>query len=223
MNIALIGGHGKVALLAAPLLVQAGHDVDAIIRNPEHSAEVEATGARAVVADVEQLDTTGLIALLRGHDVVIWSAGAGGGSPERTLAVDRDAAIRSIDAAQAVGVRLFVMVSYFGARTDHGVDPDNSFHTYAEAKAKADAHLRQSELTYTILMPSTLTDEASDGCIDAESDTAGRVARATVAQVLAATVQEVVDGQPAAIDALELRFNDGRTPIADVFAALRRH
>ena len=32
-RIALIGGHGKVALLASELLTQAGHSVDAIIRN----------------------------------------------------------------------------------------------------------------------------------------------------------------------------------------------
>ncbi|TFI50643.1 NAD-dependent dehydratase, partial [Micrococcus endophyticus] len=38
----IIGGHGKVALLAAPLLAEAGHDVTSIIRNPEHAAEVEA-------------------------------------------------------------------------------------------------------------------------------------------------------------------------------------
>lgn len=222
MNIALIGGHGKVALLAAPLLAQAGHRVDAIIRNPDHEADVLAAGANPVVADVETLDTTGLIALLRGHDVVIWSAGAGGGSPERTLAVDRDAAIRTIDAAQALDTRLFVMVSYFGARSDHGVDPGSSFHTYAEAKAAADAHLRQSELAYTILMPSTLTDDAATGSIDIESDTAARVSRGNVARVIAATVEQVVDGVPAAVDGLELRFNDGPTPIAEAFTTLAR-
>ncbi|HET8594405.1 MAG TPA: NAD-dependent dehydratase, partial [Intrasporangium sp.] len=33
-RIALIGGHGKVALLTAPILVAAGHDVVAVVRNP---------------------------------------------------------------------------------------------------------------------------------------------------------------------------------------------
>jgi putative NADH-flavin reductase len=54
-RIAIIGGHGKVALLLAPLLVAAGDEVTAIHRNPAHTAEVEASGARGVDADDEAL------------------------------------------------------------------------------------------------------------------------------------------------------------------------
>ena len=54
-NVTIIGGHGKVALLLAPLLKKAGHEVSSWIRNPEHVADVEATGAEAVVADPESL------------------------------------------------------------------------------------------------------------------------------------------------------------------------
>lgn len=78
MDIALIGGHGKVALHLIPLLHAAGHQVDAVIRNPQHRDDVVEAGARAVVADVEAMDTDALTDLLRGHDVVVWSAGAGG-------------------------------------------------------------------------------------------------------------------------------------------------
>lgn len=81
MRIALIGGHGKVALLATPLLVAAGHDVGAIIRNPDHGLDVEAAGAAPVVADIENLDSTGFASVLSGYDTVIWSAGAGEGTP----------------------------------------------------------------------------------------------------------------------------------------------
>src|SRR5699024_8570203 len=120
MRIALVGAHGKIALLAGPLLQQAGHVVSGIVRNPDHEADVREAGMEPVVADVEQLDVGGLTRLLAGHDLVVWSAGAGGGNPERTLAVDRDAAIRSMDAAQAAGVERYVMVSYAGSRPDHG-------------------------------------------------------------------------------------------------------
>ena len=97
-RILLIGGHGKVALLSEPMLVAAGHHVTAVIRNPRHEPAVRATGAEPLVADVETFDTEQLTNLVSGNDVVVWSAGAGGGDPERTFAVDRDAAIRSIDA-----------------------------------------------------------------------------------------------------------------------------
>src|SRR4051812_14100162 len=166
MRITIIGGHGKVALRLERLLAGAGHDVTAWVRNPEHAPEVEAAGATALVADVEQLDADAMAAYLAGQAAVVWSAGAGGGSPERTYAVDRDAAIRSMAAAEAAGVPRYVMVSYFYTRPDHGIPPDHSFFPYAEAKAAADEHLRGTGLRWTILGPSQLTDEPGTGSIE---------------------------------------------------------
>ena len=121
----------------------------------------------------------------------MWSAGAGGGSPERTYAVDRDAAIRSMDAAAQAGVGRYVMVSYFGAGPDHGVPADNGFFAYAEAKAAADAYLRGTGLDWTILGPGALTAGPGNGLIDVDpADTSGGTdtARANVALVAAAVL-----------------------------------
>lgn len=213
-RILLIGGHGKVALLLEPLLVAAGHHVTAVVRNPAHEADVAATGATPLVADIERFDLDQLTSLESGNDVVIWSAGAGGGSAERTYAVDRDAAIRSIDAAVAARVPRYLMVSYFGARPDHGVDPADSFYAYAEAKAAADAHLRESPLDWTILAPSALTLDAPTGRIDVDADTSLSVARADVAAVVAASV-----GEPAT-SRRTVRFNTGDVPIAEALRGL---
>jgi uncharacterized protein YbjT (DUF2867 family) len=215
MRIVIIGGHGKVAMLATPLLVASGHEVTSLIRNPEHADDVAAAGATPVVADVEQLDVDGIAAVLRGHDAVVWSAGAGGGDPERTRAVDRDAAIRSMDAAAAAGVRRYVMVSYFGAGPDHGVPADNSFHAYAEAKADADAHLRASDLDWTILGPSSLTSEPGTGAIEVGDDVTGAsVARGDVARVVVAALDHPGTAR------MTIDFNMGPTPIDDAIAAL---
>jgi len=193
-KVLIIGGHGKVALLLAPLLVGAGHQVTSAFRNPDHEPDVAATGARPVVADVEQMDAGQLGELVRGHDAVVWSAGAGGGNPARTYAVDRDAAIGSIDATSTAGVGRYVMVSYVGSRPDHGVPADNSFFHYAEAKAAADEHLRASGLEYTILGPGALTLDEPSGLIDV-LDPDGRhdradVSRADVASVIAAALDD---------------------------------
>src|SRR3954463_11417283 len=96
-RVTIIGGHGKVALLAAPLLVADGHDVTSVVRNPEHVADVEATGATAAVLDVEHASTDEIAELLRGSDVVVWSAGAGGGGPETAYAGGRDRRARPVD------------------------------------------------------------------------------------------------------------------------------
>ena len=44
-NVTIIGGHGKVALLAEPMLRERGHTVNAIIRSEDQSADIMATGA----------------------------------------------------------------------------------------------------------------------------------------------------------------------------------
>lgn len=208
-RIVVIGGHGKVALLLAPLLVEEGHEVTSVIRNPDHAAEVEAGGATALVADIEQLDVDGLADLLRGHDAVVWSAGAGGGDPERTRAVDQDAAIRSMDAAAAAEVPRYVMVSYCGAGPDHGIDPDNPFHAYAQAKAAADEHLRASDLEWTVLGPSGLTLDPPSGAIHVGREGSGKVSRANVARVITATL-----GANSTVRRT-IEFHDGAQPIDD--------
>jgi uncharacterized protein YbjT (DUF2867 family) len=214
-RIVVIGGHGKVALHLARTLTERGDEVTSVFRNPDHADDVAATGARPVVADIETLDTAALADLLTGRDAVVFSAGAGGGDPARTYAVDRDAAIRVIDAARQTGVRRFVMMSYFGAGPDHGVSQDNSFFPYAEAKAAADAHLRASDLDWTVLGPGRLTLEPATGRIAVGADAADKaaVSREDVALVAAAalsddsTIRRTID------------FNKGDLPIAEALAA----
>ncbi|MGM7696586.1 SDR family oxidoreductase [Microbacterium sp. A84] len=189
-RIIVFGGHGRIALLLAPLLVARGDEVTAVIRNPDHVADVEAGGATALVADVETLDAAALAEVIRGHDAVVWSAGAGGGSPERTYAVDRDAAIRTMDAAALAGVHRYVMVSWLGSTADHGVAPEDSFFAYADAKWAADEHLRGTDLEGTILGPGTLTFEDPTGRIELDAPDTGAVSRADVAAVIAATLHE---------------------------------
>lgn len=212
-RILIIGGHGKVALLLEPLLVAAGHEVSAVIRRPEQAAEVADTGATPLVADITAGDVEALAELFDGQEVIVWSAGAGGGSAERTYAVDRDAAIRSMDAAAAAGARRYVMVSYFGAGPDHGVDPSDSFYAYAEAKTAADAHLRETALDWTILQPSSLTLDPPTGLINVDDERGSHVPRADVAAVIAASIAE-----PTTIGKT-IRFNTGDLPIAQALRA----
>lgn len=210
-HIIVIGGHGKVALYLARILTGRGDQVSSVFRNPDHADEVAATGATPITADIEQLDTGALADLLAGHDAVVFTAGAGGGDPARTYAVDRDAAIRVIDAAAQAGVKRFVMVSYFGAGPGHGVSPENSFFPYAEAKAAADAHLRASELDWTVLGPGRLTLDPGTGHI-AVGKAKGEVSREDVAAVVAATLAD------DATIRRTIDFNNGDVPIADAVA-----
>lgn len=216
-HVTIIGGHGNIALLLAPELHASGHQVTSIFRNPDHQEDVAQTGATPVVADIAELSVEEIAALLNGQEAVVWSAGAGGGSPERTYAVDREAAIRTMDAAESAGVKRFVMVSYLGAGQDHGVPEDDPFHAYAQAKADADLHLRASDLDWTILGPGLLTFEGPSGTIAVDPETgtgSGHTSRANVALVAAhvladpLTIKRTID------------FADGDTPIEQALSSL---
>src|SRR5699024_9645935 len=138
-----------------------------------------------------------------------------GGNPPRTHAVDQVAAIESMEAAAEAGINRYVMVSWLRSGPDHGVDPDSSFHPYAEAKAAADAHLRRTDLHWTIVCPGALTDDPPTGRIEiAEVPAASSVTRGDVAEVIAETLER------SATVGATIRFNNGDTAISDALDRL---
>jgi len=214
-RIVIVGGHGKIALSLAELLTARGHHVQSLVRNSDHEIDVSATGAMPVIADIEALSAEELSEIFTGHDAIVFAAGAGGGSPERTYSVDRDAAIRTMDAAAHAGVNRYIMVSYRGASLTHGVPEDNSFHAYAQAKAEADEHLRTGPLHFTIVGPGSLSSDPASGMIDVgDTATAEHASRDNVAQVLA----EVIDSDNTIGHTIE--FMDGTTEIPEAIAAI---
>ena len=223
MKIALVGAHGKVGRLLVPILVDHGAAVTGIVRAEEQLPLVRRLGGEPLLLDVESASVDELASALGGFDAVVWSAGAGGGNPERTYAVDRDAAGRSMDAASAADVSRYLMVSWIGSVPDHGVDPGSSFFAYADAKLAADDHLRGTDLDWTILGPGTLTDDGPTGAIrvvgdgpdgldgadDVPDGAASQVSRADVAMVVAQAVRT-----PATVGRF-VRFTAGDTPILE--------
>ena len=218
-RVVIIGGHGKIALLAAPKLTQAGYSVDSVIRNPEHAEDVSAVGANPVVLDVEQADVETLAEAFAGAEAVVFSAGAGGGNPARTKAVDHEAAVRTMDAAAQAGATRYVMVSYARAETDiHSLDPESSFYPYAAAKHHADNYLRGTELDYTILGPGRLTLQPPSGrlrILDGASGEGG--GDEAVAETSRENVAEVITHVLSARAAVRetVNFFDGETPLEE--------
>jgi uncharacterized protein YbjT (DUF2867 family) len=214
MLVAIAGGHGKIARQLGALLAADGHEVRGLIRNPDHAADLEAIGVAPVHADLEA-DEPGLAEHIRGADAVVFAAGAGPGSgAERKQTMDRDGAVKLIDACHAAGVRRYVMVSAIGAR-DGGGGGDDVFAAYLRAKAEADRALEQSGLDYTIVRPGGLTDAPGTGRITlADRLTGGSVARADIAATLAA-VLDAPNTIGRAFDVV-----GGSTPIRDAVASV---
>ncbi|MAM18398.1 MAG: SDR family oxidoreductase [Christiangramia sp.] len=125
----------------------------AMIRKEDQQQIFEDMEVETVVADLEG----DLSHALKGIDKVIFAAGSGSKTgPEKTTAVDEEGAIKLIDEAKKAKVKKFVMLSAMG--TD---DPSRNkeLEHYLTAKKKADDHLRESGITYTIVQPGRLSND----------------------------------------------------------------
>ncbi|MEV1175793.1 NAD(P)H-binding protein, partial [Nonomuraea sp. NPDC049784] len=71
MRIIIAGGHGKIALRLAERLKSGAVG---IVRNPAHVADVEATGAEAVVCDLEKAALEEVTEIVEGADAVVFAA-----------------------------------------------------------------------------------------------------------------------------------------------------
>ena len=223
MKIAIAGGHGRIALLLARQITDAGHDAVSIVRNPAHVPDVEQQGATGLVLDLEQIDEDDLALHLRGVDAVVFAAGAGPNSgAERKLSVDRDAALVLADAAERLGVRRYVMVSAMAA---DAYDPERAvvparndadvFQVYLRAKSEADADIRARNLRWTIIRPGALLDTPPQGTVTVgRTVPRGSIPRADVAAlVLHALVDDLAVG-------VQFEVTSGDTPIPAALGAL---
>ena len=190
MRVVIAGGHGQIALLLEKVLADRGHHAVGVVRNPDHVDDVEATGAEAVVLDLEKADVADLTDVVKGADAVVFAAGGGPNSgAARKETVDKGAAVLLAEAAEQAGVRRYVMVSAMG--TDKAdPDSDDVFQVYLRAKKAADDDLRSRDLDWTVVRPGRLTDDPPTGRVQVGTLPRGEIARADVAAVLAAALDQ---------------------------------
>lgn len=208
MDITIVGGHGQIAMLLHPLLAERGHNVRGIIRKETQADDLREAGAKPIICDVEKQDD---IAEAAGNvDLVLFAAGAGPGSgAARKWTMDRDGAIKLIDAAKANGIERYVMISAMGTTGEISHEND-VFETYLKAKAEADEALRKSGLAYTIVKPGRLTDEAGSGRVHLAPEVPrGEIPRPDVASVLAEVIKHPETAE------LEFEVTGGEQPVAE--------
>ena len=185
MRVVIAGGHGQIALLLEKVLAERGDTAVGIVRNPDHTDDVEATGAECVVLDLEKAEVGQVAEVVKGADAVVFAAGGGPNSgAARKETVDKGAAVLLADAAEQAGVRRYVIVSSMGAES---ADPDSDdvFQVYLRAKKAADDDLRSRDLDWTVVRPGRLTNDAGTGRVQVGSLERGSVTRADVAAVIA--------------------------------------
>ena len=191
-TIAIVGGHGQIALHLIEQLRARDHDVVALIRNDAHTSDVEQRGATARRLDIEQQDADAFASVFDGCDAVVFAAGGGpDGNIGRKRAVDLEGSLKSIEGARRAGISRFVQLSAIGVDNPVPEDTEPVWRAYVEAKRDADAALRDSGLDWTIIRPGRLTDDpATDAVRLAPEVEYGEIPRADVAAVLAAVLDE---------------------------------
>jgi uncharacterized protein YbjT (DUF2867 family) len=168
-----------------------------------------------VVCDLESASIDELASAVSGADAVVFAAGAGPGSgAERKVTMDRDGAVKLVEAAQSAGVPRYVIVSSVGAESPP--EDENVFSVYLRAKAEADQALMESDRDWTVVRPGMLTDDPGTGRVRVQQEPIrAEVTRDDVAAVLAAVVDEsravgkvlyVVGGEDPVEDALRAAY-----------------
>jgi uncharacterized protein YbjT (DUF2867 family) len=209
VRVLVAGANGQVGKHIVRLLAEQGHEARALIRDESQASGLRELGGNPIVADLE-----GEVAhTVEGCDAVIFSAGGGPGSgAEKKETIDRQGAVKLIEAAKEHGAKRYVMVSAMGA-----ADPDSgpeAMQPYLFAKARADQTLQESDLDYTIVRPGSLTNEPGTGTVEAAPSLGkrGEIPREDVARTIVATLErentfdktfEVLSGDTPIEDALD--------------------
>ncbi|WP_226666119.1 SDR family oxidoreductase [Metabacillus litoralis] len=212
MNVLIIGANGHTGRhIIHQINQEEEHKSIAMIRDENQAKRLMELGANDyVIGDLEG----NIEHVLEDVEAVIFAAGSGSSTgPDKTTAIDQEGAKRIIDEAKKHSIKHFVMLSSVGADVPE-MAPDNMKH-YLTAKANADEHLRRSGLTYTIVRPTSLSDDDSNLKIKANAsldDKSKTIPRKAVASVLIKSLTlmetknetfEITEGEKETVEALK--------------------
>lgn len=184
MKVLVIGANGQIGKQVIELLKASEHHTPiAMVRKEEQVQQFHQLGIQAVLADLEE-SVTELKNVMKDAGAVVFTAGSGGKTgPDKTLTIDLDGAVKSVEAAELAKVDRFVIVSAIQAHNRENWHPP--IKPYFVAKHYADRAVMQSNLKYTIIRPGKLTNEPGTGKVTIASDLERHtISRADVAKVI---------------------------------------
>ncbi|WP_026772389.1 SDR family oxidoreductase [Sediminibacillus terrae] len=216
MKVLVVGANGQIGKHLVTIMQNKDNlEAKAMIRKQEQAAVFEELNAETAVVDLEQdIDTIAKAA--EGTDAVVFTAGSGPHTgKDKTIMVDLDGAVKTIEAAKAAGVKRFIMISSFDTRREAIQAAPSSFAPYVAAKHYADEWLKRTDLDYTIIHPGALTNEEGTGKVKAATEVErGEVPRQDIASVIAASLEnDSTIGK-------EFQVVGGTTPINEAIRAL---
>lgn len=191
LKILVVGANGQIGKHLVSFIQDSDSmEAKAMIRKEEQASFFENLGAKTAVVDLEG-DIETIAKAAEGVDAVVFTAGSGGHTgPDKTVMVDLDGAVKTIEAAKIAGVKRFVMVSSFDTSRGAIQEASSSFAPYVAAKHYADEWLKRADLDYTIIHPGLLTNDKGTGQVTAATEVdRGEVPREDIASVIIASLE----------------------------------
>lgn len=176
-NVLVAGANGTTGKIIVNLLDKSQYFTPiAMVRSKDQQSQFESKNIKTILGDLEE----DLSHTVKDIDKVIFAAGSGG---KKVVEVDQEGAKRLIDVSKVANIKKFVMLSSMGADNPESVD---QLKDYLIAKQKADLHLKDSGLQYTIVRPGALKNDAGVGMIQLKEklNKRGDISREDVAQTL---------------------------------------
>jgi uncharacterized protein YbjT (DUF2867 family) len=190
MNVLVVGANGQVGkLLVNQLRNSTEHTVKAMVRREEQAEAFKSLEVEVAVTCLEQ-SVEDIAQAARGCNAIVFTAGSGRHTGyDKTLLIDLDGAVKTIEAAEKVGIKRFIMVSAIQAHRRENWH--EKMLPYYAAKYYADKMLEQSELTYTIIRPGGLLSEPGTGMITVSEDIrSGKISREDVSKTIIHSLTE---------------------------------
>ncbi|MFD1707294.1 SDR family oxidoreductase [Siminovitchia sediminis] len=190
MKVFVVGANGQIGRHMMNMMKESGEYTGiGMVRSAEQKETFKEKGIDVVLGDLEG-SAESLAELMKGFDAVIFTAGSGGHTgADKTLLIDLDGAVKTIEAAEKAGINRFVMVSAFQANNRENWN--EKIKHYYVAKHYADRALIQSKLNYTIVKPGGLTNDAGTGKVSAgEGIERGNIPREDVAKTVLECLRE---------------------------------
>ncbi|WP_066173600.1 SDR family oxidoreductase [Bacillus marinisedimentorum] len=191
MKVLVVGANGQIGKHLVSFIQDNDRlEARAMIRNPEQASFFEKLGAETVVVDLED-DIETIAKAAEGVDAIVFTAGSGPHTgKDKTIMIDLDGAVKTIEAAKAAGVSRFIMISSFDTRREAILAASSSFAPYVVAKFYADEWLRRTDLDYTIIHPGGLTNDEGTGQVTAAPEVnRDKIPREDVARVIVACLE----------------------------------
>ncbi|HLR63379.1 MAG TPA: SDR family oxidoreductase [Lentibacillus sp.] len=169
-KILVAGANGQIGKHLVTLIQKSDNlEAKAMIRNREQASFFENLGAETVVVDLEE-GADAIAKAAKNVDAVVFTAGSGGHTgKDKTIMVDLDGAVKTVEAAKSANVKRFVLISSFDTTREAILEANSSFAPYVAAKHYADEWLKGSDLDYTIIHPGLLTNDEGTGQVNLAS------------------------------------------------------